>query len=314
MDVLHFRLFGRVRVARDDSAPEIKITRTAQTLLAYLLLHRSYNSRDVLTCLCWCDQPEDQARSCLNTALWRLRRVLEPDDVPRGTYLLTTAAGEVGFNWDSHHWLDVETFERAADQALAVPVQNLEAPQADALERALQLYTGELLEGFYDDWTLRERERLRGIYLDSLARLMRYHRRRGAHEASLHYGQQILRHEPLREETHREMMRLYAETGQRALAARQYEICRQILADELDIPPMEETQALYLQLFPGAREPRAHAPASKEPTPLALTHALQQLRQAMHDFDSARGELQRAVHLIERITAASSSEPTVRPG
>ena len=53
----------------------------------------------------------------------------------------------------------------------------------------------------------------------------------------------------LREEIHREMMRSYVENGQRALALQQYEICQATLAKELGTSPMEDTQALYTQIF-----------------------------------------------------------------
>lgn len=307
MGGLQIHLFGRVRVVHDDG-PEVKMTPTAQTLLAYLLLQRAYCPREVLACLCWGDQPEDQARSCLSTALWRLRRSLEIDEVPRGTYLLTTATGEVGFNWESRHWLDVATFENAVKRTLALPPEMLDPNQATSLENALGLCTGDLLEGFYDDWALRERERVRTMYLDSLSRLMRYHQSRGALEESVAAGQKILACDPLREEIHRELMRLYLRSGQRALAVRQFMVCRDVLADELGIPPMEETQALYSQITQDS-ELQHHAPTLESPP---LTQALTLLRQAMQDFDTARGQLQRAIHFVERLTGPSPGEPNVR--
>lgn len=308
MGGLQIHLFGRVRVVHDDG-PEVKMTPTAQTLLAYLLLQRAYCPRDVLACLCWGDQPDDQARSCLSTALWRLRRSLETDAVPRGTYLLTTTTGEVGFNWESQHWLDVSTFEHEATRALALPPESLDPGQVSALQGAVALCTGDLLEGFYDDWALRERERVRTMYLDSLSRLMRYHHSRGAYEESVAAAQKILACDPLREEIHRELMRLYLHSGQRALAVRQFKTCRDVLAEELGIPPMEETQALYHQITEGADEPHA-SPGISSPAP--LPHALTMLRQAMQEFDAARGQLQRAIRLVERLTDSSPQDPNVR--
>jgi DNA-binding SARP family transcriptional activator len=268
-----------------------------------------------------------QARNCLNTALWRLRRQLEPQDMSRGTYLLATPAGEIGFNWRSDHWLDVESFEQDAAAALATPLESMDSAQARSLENALRLYIGDLLEGFYDDWALRERERLRCLYLDGLVCLTRYYHDRRAYEEGLQCGQMLLRHEPLCEEIHRVMMRLYAESGQRALAIRQYQICRQILADELGIEPMVETQILYRQICPSADTPQTgthghrtlggavssarRAVRPREQNQLdsdrrkLLPEALSQLRQARQQFEQACGDLQNAIQLVERIVERS---------
>ena len=307
MGLLHIRLFGRVRVIRDDG-PEVKMTPTAQTLLAYILLRRAFCPRDVLACLCWGEHPDDHARSCLSTALWRLRRSLEAEEAPRGTYLLTTSSGEVGFNWSSGHWLDLAVFEAEASRALALPPASFGLAQAEALQRAISVYSGDLLEGFYDDWALRERERLRAMYLDSLQRLLAYHESCGAFDESLSLAHRLLAVDPLREDIHRQIMRLCVRTGQRALAVRQYNVCRDVLAEELGIRPMEETEALYHQIVQDAEEPRV-PPGNDQ---AALPQAIHALRQAMREMENARGQLSRAVQLLEQVTPNSHSAPSVR--
>ena len=176
MSALQISLFGGVRIFHDGQPSPVKVTHTTQALLAYLLLqrHRSH-CRVVLAGVLWGEHSEERARSCLSTALWRLRYALEPEGIPRGTYLVTMPTGEVGFNRESDYWLDVAVFEAQAGRVLARPVQVMEAADAVELEHALPLYAGDLLEGFYDDWALREQERLRGLYLNSLAQLMRYY-------------------------------------------------------------------------------------------------------------------------------------------
>jgi DNA-binding SARP family transcriptional activator len=300
-------MLGQFRVAINGFASAAKVTYTCQALLAYLLLqrHRSH-PRDTLAGLFWPDHSQERARSSLNTTLWRLRQALESNGTPRGTYLLSTSTGEVGFNPDSEHWLDAAAFEAQSRQVLAKPIHEMQAADAHALESALQLYTGELLEGFYDDWALRERERLRSVYLNSLAHLMYYYKHQKAYQESMVYARQILDQDPLREEIHREIMRLHLANGQRALALRQYEVCCKLLAEELGIPPMEETRALHTQIVneTGAR-----------PTPVIPGHAsinypqiLQQLQQAIEGFEEARSQVQRAVQLVEWLAQHPNSE------
>lgn len=299
MSVLRISLFGHVRVVHAGQSEEANVTRGVQALLAYLLVQRHRpHPREVLADLFWGDRGENRARNCLNTALWRLRRVLEPDGVLRGTYLVNTPAGEVGFNRASAHWLDVDVFEEKIAGVLHHPVDGVDAAAPAELEKALELYTADLLEGFYDDWALRERERLRILHLDGLAYLMRYYRHQGAYEESLARGQQILRYDPLREEIHREVMQLYVASGQRALALRQYENCCDILATELGVLPMEATRALYAHIRPEAPGYQPATPNDRG-EPATLNHALQQLRIAIQHFSSGQEQLQRAIELLE---------------
>jgi len=311
MGMLRIRLFGGVRLAHDGQPPVQHVTRAVQSLLAYLLLHRQrLHPREVLAGVFWGDQSEERARSCLSTALWRLRGVLEPNGVPKGTYLAATPTGEVGFNCGSSHWLDVAVFEEKLRAILAKPVQEMASEDARELQDTLSLCTSELLEGFYEDWALRERERIRSLHLRGLAHLMRYRRDTGAYEESLACGRQILGLDPLREEIHREMMRLYVKAGQRALAVRHYQSCRKVLEEELAVPPMEETQRLYRQILQGsddlggkiipAGEGEARAAGEER---ASLEQAFRKITRAMRHFEKTREQLQRAIRILEQIAA-----------
>jgi DNA-binding SARP family transcriptional activator len=275
--------------------------RASQLLLSYLLLqyHRSC-SREQLAGFFWGDHIDDRARRCLSSALWRLRRVLEPDGIRPGTYLLASTA-EVGFNWNSNHWLDVAVFEEHVGRILSKPPQAMDEVDVTKLKQALQLYSDGLLSGFYEDWVLRERERLRCLHLNCLAHLMHYYEYHEAFEESLAYGKQILERDPLREEIHRKMMRLYMAHGQRALAMRHYELCCSVLATELGIRPMEETQALYNQIEKGLTNHDECPFSTIEPVP-GRRHALHQLHLAMQGLEEARTQLQCAIQLVEQFT------------
>ena len=254
--------------------------------------------------ICWGDRPEDRARDCLNTALWRLRRALEPDATSDGTYLVTTQAGEVGFNWGSQHWLDLEAFEASTKRFLALPADGLEPAHAQGAEAILPLYEGDLLEGFYEDWALCERERLRMTYLDCLVRLVRYHRQHGAFEQSIDYACSILRLDPLREDIHREIMWLYCQTGRRALAVQQHKICTEVLNSELGIAPMPETEALLAQIMSGAEvapsgQEQPSSPLLSLPQRLVMPEeAWHLLGNAMQRLDAAREELAAAMRMM----------------
>jgi DNA-binding SARP family transcriptional activator len=299
MHALQISLFGNVKVVHPNRPSLVKMTHNNQALLAYLLLQRHHpQPRELLASVFWGDQSQKQARRCLNTALWRLRQILEPEGIPQGTYLLTRSTGEVSFNCESNYWLDVAVFEAHSSSILAKPIQTMVADDADMLKRTLQLYTSELLEAFYDDWALFERERLRRLYLNSQAHLMHYYKYHGDFKESLACAQKILDQDPLREEIHREMMDLYLASGQRALAAQQYQICCHVLDIELGISPMEETQRLYRQILQEIPEPLRMRSGSTNGLN-SHEQTLHQLRLSLNEFDKAVRQLRRAIRLIE---------------
>jgi DNA-binding SARP family transcriptional activator len=300
MSALHIHLFGRLRVVGSDGLSEVRVTRAIQRLLAYLLLerHRTH-CREKLASLLWNDYAEDRARTCLRTALCRLRRLLESAGLHPETYLLTTPEGEVGFNRESDYWLDVAAFEEHATRVLAQPVDAIAPSGARELEDALHLYTGELLDGLYDDWVLWERERLQRLYLNGLAHLLQYHKHLGVYERSLEFGRTILLHDPLREEIHREMIGLYLESGQRALAVQQYEICRERLAAELSIQPMRETRAMYSRAV--SETGRDQGQIIGDGGAACIRQALQEVWLGAQKLQGVLEQLQQAIRLMERV-------------
>jgi DNA-binding SARP family transcriptional activator len=192
--------------------------------------------------------------------------------------------------------------------------------QDPALTRSLQdtvnLYQGDLLEGCYEDWCLYERERLQGMFLNALTQLMVCYRTQGNYDQAIDCGQRILSYDPLMEEIHREMMSLYAVAGHRGAALRQYRLCREVLARELKIAPMEETDALYAQICNGARLPdqsllffdarRAVPSAGPPPQEPDCLPSLQYVHDALSELQLVQAELQllnvhfqKGVHALE---------------
>ena len=307
--MLKIYLFGRIRLQHEQSPLDVKITPIVQALLAYLLVQprRAY-SRDALMELGWGDRPQDQARSCLNTALWRLRNILEPDGVQRGAYLLTGKAGDVTFNWDGDFWMDMDAFQAAARPILADGWEAVDERQAQLLEQVTQLYHGDLLEGLYYDWALEERERMRAIYLNCLSYLLHYYRAHDHLEQAIATGQKILRHDPLREEVHRDLISIFFQNGQRALAVQQYELCCTALQNELGIGPMPETRALYQQILTEAQGETTPVDPHSSVQPDELVQAAERLNQILADLDAARHEIKRTLTLLKRVGSETHSK------
>lgn len=164
------------------------------------------------------------------------------------------------------------------------------------MQSGMDLYTGDLLDGVYEDWALSARENERLLFLKGLTYLMQYFRQAQEFERGLEAGQKILSLDPLREDVHREMMHMYLENGQRALAARQYEICRESLEDELGIAPMEETRLLFERITILESRPRR---ASRPP--LDLHQAIQHLKEARNNLELAMREYKMAAAAVEKL-------------
>jgi DNA-binding SARP family transcriptional activator len=303
---LRFYLFGNVRIVCErDEQVEVTLRPGALSLLAYLLLHRRYSHRrEVLADVFWGEYDDSRARRCLSTALWRLRHDLEAADLNANTLLSSRSGDEINLHLEDNCWLDVAIFEEGLKQGLASPPTLMDAENIQTLETVCKLYRGDLLDGFYEEWAIRERERLRLLYLNGLTSLMRHYQQQGTYDRSLTYGQRILNLDPLREEVHRAMMRLYALNGQRTLAMQQYEYCREVLMAEMGLAPMTETQVLYRQIVDG-KDPGATPVFSPEPT--YLYQALRQLGQTMQTLDEACVQVRHAVQLVSRLTNGSDS-------
>jgi DNA-binding SARP family transcriptional activator len=218
-------LFGCFELWRGDELLPPLATHKTQSLLAYLIMypHRP-QMRDDLAALFWGDRDDIHARHSLATALWRIRRLLGED------YLLADASS-VQFNPASSFWLDVAEFEIRI---------NKDACDPGDLAAAIELYRGDLLEGFYDDWCIEERYRLEAKYLDALKRLIVWREAQGDARAALAYAQKYLARDPLMENIHLAAMRALVALGDLSGARRQWQLCCETRQQELRAPPSPE--------------------------------------------------------------------------
>jgi hypothetical protein len=166
----------------------------------------------------------------------------------------------VRFEPDGEYWLDLEAFERVLP-----PARSPAASDVQALVPVVRLYRGDFLAGLQvpeslelEDWLVQEQERLREAVLGALRDLVDHYLATGGYSLGIFYARRLLELDPLSEETHRELMRLYALSGRRSRALAQFESLETLLAEELDVEPLEETVALYHRL-------RAEGLAQSEP-------------------------------------------------
>lgn len=255
---LEMSLLGRVEIRRNGLPVNGFVSVKVQALFIYLAVTGRPHNREVLAGLFWGDKPEAKARASLRKAISNLRQLL-------GEYLLITEQ-TVAFDRAGSFWLDVTLFETALAAGLQTP------PNLLALREAAELYQGDFLAGFavdqalpFEEWALAEQARLRQRAIQALYQLAVAHTARGEYAAGINITNRLLALEPWQEEAHRQMMILLARSGQHAAALAQYESCRRMLARELGVEPLPETQALFRRLKVKGQPARHNLPPQSTP-------------------------------------------------
>lgn len=262
-EILTIRLLGGLTIALGERPLTNLGTRKAEALLAYLVMHKRPFSRDLLADLLWDDRPQEQALANLRSLLSGLRRTLKP--------YLTITRQTVAFNHDSAYWLDVAEFEKLLKiEESSLAEANHQSLIAN-LQSAITLYQDNFLAGFhireahrFEEWATLERERLQRLAVTALHQLVADALQNNQLNSGTAYAARLIKHDPYSEAARQQMMRLLVRSGQRNAALAHYEQFRQFLADEIGVPPLPETNALYERIK--FADPGRHN-LSPQPTP-----------------------------------------------
>jgi DNA-binding SARP family transcriptional activator len=245
---------GGVRILRAGEAVDGLTTRKAEALLIYLASTRRPHPREVLAELLWDERSQSQSMGNLRVVLTNLRQQL-------GEYL-TITRDSVGIDPSAAVWMDAVELEGCLEGVRKLGGVNASA--ALQASKALELYRGDFLAGFsvydcrgFEDWAVRERERLHRLAVDGLAALVEQAIEKQNTQAGMAHATRLLELDPLMERAHRQMMALLAQSGQRAAALNQYETCQKLLQAELKVEPSAETRQLYEQIRAGQSGARA---------------------------------------------------------
>jgi len=168
---------------------------------------------------------------------------------------------------------DLVALRPSAMDVDAVAFERLAATDSpETLEQAVAWYQGDLLEGLgvtegpFEEWLLTERERLRELAVEALAKLLAHRSHAGEIEPAIRTALRLVGLDPLQEAAYRALMRLYAQDGRRGAALRQYQVCLGILQRELGAEPEPETKQLYREILQ-RRAPEAGVPKRTRATP-----------------------------------------------
>ena len=264
MPKLDLFLFGPPRIEFDGVPVHID-TRKATALVAYLVVTGQPHSRDTLAALLWPDADTAHARAALRRTLSPLNKALAGGwlDAERETITLKP---------DQSLWSDVTIFRHHLDacRTHGHPPTDTCPDCIASLSAAIRLYQGDFLSGFtlrdspqFDDWQFQQAENLRRDFGKALEQLVSCYVGQADFENAISYTQRWLALDALYEPAHRTLMQLYAWTGQRTLALRQYRECVRVLDRELGVAPLHDTT----QLYEAVRENTTPPPPVTPPTP-----------------------------------------------
>jgi predicted ATPase len=277
-----------------DGQPVTVDTRKAIALLAFLAVTGEPQRREALAALLWPEYDQSHAFAALRRTLSALNKAI----VGVGLEIERETIGLV----ENAVTIDVGVFQQrlAACRGHSHPAAEVCARCRDPLREAAALYRGDFLAGFslrdsaaFDDWQFFQAESTRRDFLTVLDRLVRLHGERGEFEAAIDHARRYLSIDPLHEPAHRAVMRLYAQTGQRPVALRQYEECARILQAELGVEPLAETVQLWQEI-----KANRLAADSAQPAAAAETSPVE-----VWPLVGRERELQTLLRLYDRIAA-----------
>jgi DNA-binding SARP family transcriptional activator len=251
--MLRIYTLGGFRVFRgDEEVQQTAWGREKAVFLIHLLVarHRAQLHKEQIIDLLWPEQNPEAGDRDFKVALNAVQKALEPDRPPRAPSKYVRRLDLTYGLAPGSFWLDAEAFEDHIEQAGQLGPEDQQGAMA-AYRAGLALYQGPFLpERRYEDWAAGERERLQTLALAAMTRLAELTLPSDPVEA-IRLAQEALSIDPVWENATRVLMRAFMQSGNRPMALRAYESCRQAIRDEFGLEPLPETRRLYEQIMAG---------------------------------------------------------------
>jgi WD40 repeat protein/DNA-binding SARP family transcriptional activator len=245
--MLAVKLLGQFDLRLDGIAIDLP-SRTEQSLLAYLILNAGTSfRREQLAGMLWPDAAETNAKGYLRQATWRIRRAIKDRSPDSPDYILSNKIS-LAFNHQLPFSVDTHLLEKGTGKTAL-----------DLLEE-ISLYQGDLLPGFYEDWVILERERLRTVFDRKMHRLLQCLVDDQNWEGVIQQAERWISLGETPEPAYRALMIAYASLGDKGKALTTFMRCLDALEQELGVGPADETVQLEKRiragesLFPGVNQ------------------------------------------------------------
>jgi DNA-binding SARP family transcriptional activator len=243
---LRVHVLGRFELVRDGQTMRFS-GKTQQRPLDLLkvvvaLGGEAVDSQQVTAAL-WPDADGAAAKSSFDVALFRLRKLLEIDQV------ISLTGGKLSLS-AAIVWTDVRALDEATKAAIEA-TQRVEASDSGlraVATRLVDAYPGTLLANDEGAWIAKPRDALRARFMRAVTRLGEHLERGGDWSGAIDLYRRGLEADNLAEPFYRGLMRSLAATGEKAEALNAYRRCRDLLSIVLGLKPAGETERLHRQI------------------------------------------------------------------
>ncbi|HEX5369030.1 MAG TPA: BTAD domain-containing putative transcriptional regulator [Dehalococcoidia bacterium] len=248
-------LFGSFHVLIDSNEVVHWNGARARALFAYMASHRQRRiPRAQLLEALWPGADAEAAANSLRVAVHGLRLALRSaiggESAGQANELLVFENGGYGFNSGVAFSIDTEDFESHWNRARRLEATGDLAGAGIEFEQAEQIYHGDFLEEYIsDEWAMLRREGLKDVYLAILSRLAERAFENADYQGCIVRCRELIATDPCREDTYQLLIRAHARLRQPGRARRWYEVCVQVLREELDVEPSAETETAYREIF-----------------------------------------------------------------
>lgn len=244
-----------------DSTWKLKKAKSIVKLLA--ISPASQVHRDVALDTLWPELEPDAALNNLHKTLYVARRALEPGVSGPGRFI-RFQGDTIGLEIDGDESIDAQRFEARAEAARS-------SGDPSAYRAALDEYQGELLpEDRYEEWSIPRRDELAQAFQSLLSEYADLAESAGETDEAVSALQKLISAEPSLESAHLRLMRLYANSGNRHQAIRQYQSLARTLQSEFGLEPEEAVTAFYREIVGGRTSFQAPPAVETRQTPAVI--------------------------------------------
>jgi DNA-binding SARP family transcriptional activator len=233
-------------------------SRQLRTILKLLIIQRSkpVPANQIIEKI-WPDKAHEKAAQHLYVRISQIRNILKKFGLQD---CIQTIAGGYIFqcepnleeNGERSFWIDVDEFERMADQGREHLENKAFNHAITHFKKAINLYSADfLIEDLYEDWTISERERLRDRHLMVLTEMAEAYAQTGRYRHAIDVCQKVLSVDPCRESTFVQLMLYYYHLGERSKSLEVFERCQKTLSEEMEVDPDSYTQELAQKIRAG---------------------------------------------------------------
>ncbi|HHY95410.1 MAG TPA: hypothetical protein GX513_10440 [Firmicutes bacterium] len=143
-------------------------------------------------------------------------------------------------------WVDADRFSSLVQEGWRLVADRRPQEGAECFARADALYQGEFVaDDPYSDWLQPERERLRGMELETLEWLVGYWTQVGECVQGIRWAHRLLALDPYREDIHRQLMVNLERAGRPGEALAHYRLCERLFSTQLGMRVSVQTTRLY---------------------------------------------------------------------